>query len=110
MESVKLATMEETTHTTTAVWISRAESKVLIISGVAVALLIALIFILVQRAAPLRAEAARVLAAEVAAESKAFCQKHVLSVDAHESCVSDLQVIRDNHDKRAHPDLSLGFM
>ena len=43
-------------------------------------------------------------AGEIAAESKAFCEKHTSGADRAANCVTDLQVIRENHGRRVMAD------
>ncbi|MEA2986476.1 MAG: hypothetical protein QOD94_2730 [Alphaproteobacteria bacterium] len=62
------------------------------------------------RAAPFRAEAARLLDLELAAESKAFCEKYgVQDGTIRQRCASDLQLIRDKQSERINQDAGFGL-
>ena len=88
-----------------------AEKKPLIIFGIVVALIGAGLVIVDLRGAPIRAAAAQALAAEVAAESKAFCEKHGMPVNAqaHTACVGGLQSDRDSQIERMTRDHQFGL-
>jgi hypothetical protein len=94
------------TISTTAVPSRHAEKTVVLAVGIVLALIVAAMVIMHHRAAPIRAAAALSLAAELAAESKAFCEKHGMQANtqAHTACVSDLQAVRDRQTERLHHD------
>jgi hypothetical protein len=87
------------------------EKTVFLIVGIGLALIVAAMVIVDQRAAPIRAAAAQALAGEVAAESRAFCEKHGMRADtqAHAACVGDVQTIRDSQTERLNRDHLVGF-
>jgi hypothetical protein len=89
----------------------RAEKTVFLIVGIGLALIVAAMVIMDQRAAPIRVAAAQALAGEVAAESKAFCEKHGMRADtqAHAACIGDVQTIRDSQTERMNRDHQVGF-
>jgi hypothetical protein len=100
------------TISTTAVPISRDEKKMaLLIVAIVVMLIGAGLVFIEYRAAPIRAAAAQALAAELAAESKAFCEKYGIraGTPAHTSCVADVQAIRDSQAERINRDRQFGF-
>jgi hypothetical protein len=88
-----------------------AEKKPLIILGIVVAIIGAGLVIVDLRGAPIRAAAAQALAAEVAAESKAFCEKQGMpaNTQAHTACVGGLQAVRDSQIERMTRDHQFGF-
>ena len=95
---------------TTAVPSRHAEKTIVLAVAVVLALIVAAIVIMDHRAAPIRAAAARSLAAELVAESKAFCEKHGMQANTqpHTTCVSDLQTVRDRQTGRVHHDNQIG--
>ena len=100
------------TISTTTVPISRDEKKTaLLIVGIALVLIGAGLVFIEHRSAPIRAAAAQALAAELTAESKAFCEKYGirLGTPAHTSCVADVQAIRDNQAERLNRDHQIGL-
>jgi hypothetical protein len=100
------------TISTTTVPISRDEKKIaLLIVGIVVILIGAGLVFIEHRSAPIRAAAAHALAAEVAAESKAFCEKYGMGAgtQAHASCVAGVQAIRDSQAERTSRDHQIGF-
>ena len=88
-----------------------AEKTVFLVVGIGLALIVASMVIIGQRAAPIRAAAAQALAGELAAESKAFCEKHGMrpGTQAHAGCVEDVQTIRDSQTERVNRDHQIGF-
>jgi hypothetical protein len=98
---------------TTAVQTPRAKKTAFIIVGIVVALIGAAFVIADQRAAPIRAAAAQLLAAEMAAGIKAFCEKNGMPAEtpAHATCISDVYTIRDSQtEKRVSRDSLFGFL
>lgn len=87
--------------------ISRVEKKTaLLIVGMVVILIGAGLVFIEHRSAPIRAAAAQALATELAAESKAFCEKYGMQAgtQAHASCVADVQAVRDSQAERISRD------
>jgi hypothetical protein len=104
--------LERRSASTGTVPISNAEKKVApLIVGIVVMLIGAGLVFIEHRGGPIRAAAAQVLAAELAAESKAFCEKHGIraGTQAHTSCVADIQAIRDGQAERINRDQPFGF-
>jgi hypothetical protein len=100
------------TISTTTVPISRDEKKLaLLIVGIVVILIGAGLVLIEHRSAPIRGAAAQALAAELAAEGKAFCEKYGMraGTQAHTTCVADVQAIRDSQAERINCDHQLGF-
>jgi hypothetical protein len=91
---------------------SRPETTALVIFGIVASLIVAVVIVLDLRAAPIRAAAAQALSAELAAEDKAFCEKHGMRADtqAHSACVADVQTIRDGQTKRMNRDHQFGVL
>jgi hypothetical protein len=99
------------TVSTTTNPIARYEKNGLIVIGVSGAIIFGLAVFVEHRSAPARAAAAQELTAELAAESKAFCEKHGMpaNTQGHTDCMSDLQVIRDHQTGRVN-ESQLGFL
>jgi hypothetical protein len=100
------------TINTTTVPISRDEKKMaLLIVGIVAILIGAGLVFIEHRSAPIRAAAAQALAAELAAESKAFCEKYGMraGTQPHTSCVADVQAIRHSQTERMNRDSRFGF-
>jgi hypothetical protein len=83
---------------------------VFLVVGIALALLVAAMAVIDQRAAPIRAAAAQLLSSELAAEGKAFCEKHGMQANtqAHTTCASELHAIRDRQTGRVLRDNHIG--
>src|SRR5687768_8773590 len=99
------------TVSTTTVPVSRREPRAFAIFGVVLALIAGAAFVLEQRAVSSRAAAAQALAAELAAEGKAFCERYGMpaSSQAHAACVKDLQAMRDSQTERMNRDNMIGL-
>jgi hypothetical protein len=79
--------------------------------AVGAGVLLAVLGVIEWHAAPIRADNARSLSMELAAESRAFCEKHGMATDAqgHKGCISDLQIIRDKQSERVNRDMGFGY-
>src|SRR5215204_1723919 len=90
---------------------SSVERNAIMMLGIGAALVLTALVMLEQRAAPLRLEAARLAGLELAEESKAFCEKHGIpaSAQGHQSCTSDLQLIRDKQSERISREFGFGY-
>ena len=75
--------------------------------AVGAGVLLAVLGVIEWHAAPIRADNARSLSMELAAESRAFCEKYGMATDAH--CISDLQIIRDKQSERVNRDMGFGY-
>jgi hypothetical protein len=101
---LKAATLPSTQEGSMRMIKGEAQNRFWLPAGILLAVVLALLSFADRLGREYRAVADRAMAAEMAAETQAFCQKYASDSAHHATCASDLQVIRDGQHRRSSQD------